>query len=60
VVHHALHHPLAFFFYYLPRGLICKPAEIVHEWETIARTAPRRSNRILVQSSLPPRSSTTA
>jgi hypothetical protein len=38
----AIHHPLGFFLYQLPRGLICKPAEMVQEWETIALTARHR------------------
>jgi hypothetical protein len=43
MMNHALRHPLAFFLYYLPRGVICKPGEIVHEWETIARAVGHRS-----------------
>jgi hypothetical protein len=45
MMNHALRHPLAFFLYYLPKGVICKPAEIVNEWETIARAVGRRHAR---------------
>jgi hypothetical protein len=33
----ARRHPLSFVFSYLPRGLVCKPREVLAEWETLVR-----------------------
>ena len=33
----ARRHPLSFVFGYLPRGLMCKPREVLEEWETLVR-----------------------
>jgi hypothetical protein len=38
MLHHARRHPISFLFYYLPRGLVSKPREVLKEWETLART----------------------
>ena len=38
MLHHARRHPISFMFYYLPRGLVSKPREVLKEWETLART----------------------
>lgn len=35
---HARAHPLIFMFSYLPRGLVCKPREVLAEWGTLARS----------------------
>lgn len=37
MVTHARRHPLSFMFSYLPRGLVCKPREVLEEWETLVR-----------------------
>jgi hypothetical protein len=45
MLNHALRHPLAFFLYYLPKGIICKPGDIVHELEIIGRAVNHRPER---------------
>jgi hypothetical protein len=43
MLHHAKQRPVDFLFHYLPQGLVCKPLEVLSEWEVLARTISTRS-----------------
>src|SRR5687768_8725245 len=43
MMHHAKQHPVDFVFHYLPQGLMCKPFDVLGEWEVLARTIATRS-----------------
>jgi hypothetical protein len=43
MLHHAKQRPVDFVFHYLPQGVMCKPLEILGEWEVLARTTSTRS-----------------
>ena len=43
MLHHAGHRPVDFVFHYLAKGLMCKPLEVLSEWEVLARTTSTRS-----------------